>query len=153
MEGPVLPLMERKEMKKFYEVSTRTLLIIAGIVWMIAGFNVARLGILSYQAIEIFWYTITLSAVVFLLFGAMFYKMTRKHIRRIRGYEEDFRPFWNFFDLKAYIIMTIMMGGGIGLRASGVVPDVFIAFFYTGLGCALFLAGVLFVTEFIRNKK
>lgn len=27
-------------MKKFYEVSKRTLLVIAGIVWMIAGFNV-----------------------------------------------------------------------------------------------------------------
>lgn len=140
-------------MKKFYKVSKRTLLLIAGIVWMIAGFNVARLGILSYRVIEIFWYTIILSEVVFLLFGAMFYKMTRKHIKRIRGYEEDFRPFWNFFDLKAYIIMAIMMGGGIGLRAFGVFPDFFIAFFYTGLGCALFLAGVLFVTEFIRYKK
>lgn len=87
-----------------------------------------------------------------MLFGTMFYKMTRKHINRIRSYEEDFRPFWNFFDLKAYIIMTIMMGGGIGLRASGVFPDLFIAFFYTGLGCALFIAGVLFVAEFIRYK-
>ena len=143
-------------MTKFYKVSKRTLLLIAGIVWMIAGFNVARLGILSYRVIEIFWYIIVLSvlsAVVFLLFGEMFYKMTRKHIKRIKGYEEDFRPFWNFFDLKAYIIMAIMMGGGIGLRAFGVFPDFFIAFFYTGLGCALFLAGVLFVVEFIRYKK
>lgn len=48
--------------------------------------------------------------------------------------------------------MTIMMGGGIGLRACGVFPDIFIAFFCTGLGCALFLAGVLFVAEFIRYK-
>ncbi len=56
-------------MKKFYKVPKRNLLIIAGIVWMIAGFNVARLGILSYGAIKIFWYHIILSAVVFLLFG------------------------------------------------------------------------------------
>ena len=28
-------------------------------------------------------------------------------------------PFWNFFDLKAYIIMACMMGGGLGLRADG----------------------------------
>lgn len=139
-------------MEKIYKVSKRTLLVIAGLVWMIAGFNVARLGILSYGVIKIFWYNIILSVVVFLLFGIMFYKMTRKHINRIRGYEEKFRPFWNFFDLKAYIIMTIMMGGEIGLRACGVFPDVFIAFFYTGLGCALFLAGVLFVAEFIRYK-
>ncbi|MBP0965586.1 MAG: hypothetical protein J5999_09930 [Oscillospiraceae bacterium] len=52
---------------------------------MIAGFNVARLGILSYGVIEILWYIIILSAAVFSAFGAMFYKMTRKHIRRIKG--------------------------------------------------------------------
>lgn len=136
--------------RKFYEVPKRALMIIAGIVWMIAGFNVARLGILSYREIVIRWYHPVLSVIIFLLFGAMFYKMSKKHGRRIKGYEDAYRPFWNFFDLKAYIIMAIMMGGGIGLRAAKVFPDVFIAFFYTGLGCALFLAGILFVYMFIK---
>ena len=36
------------------------------------------------------------------------------------------------------------------VRASGLVPDVFIAVFCTGLGCALALAGVLFWIAFIR---
>ena len=80
----------------------------------------------------------------------MFFKMSIKHTKRIKGYEEEFRPVWHFFDLKAYIIMAVMMGGGIWLRASGLVPDVFIAVFYTGLGCALALAGVLFWIVFIR---
>ena len=39
-------------MKKRFHVKKRTLLLIAGIVWLIAGFNVARLGILSYRVIE-----------------------------------------------------------------------------------------------------
>ena len=34
-------------MKRFFYVEKRTLLLIAGIVWLIAGFNVARLGVLS----------------------------------------------------------------------------------------------------------
>lgn len=139
-------------MKKWYCVPRRALLCIAGIVWMIAGFNVARLGILSYMMIEIQWYYFALSVLVFVLFGLMFFRMTKKHIKRINGYEEPFRPFWNFFDIKAYIIMTIMMTGGIGLRALGVFPDIFVAFFYTGLGCALFLAGVLFIGAFFRDK-
>ncbi len=139
-------------MKKFYYVKKRSLLLIAGIVWMIAGFNVARLGILSYRLIEPRWYHFLLSVLVFAAFGTMFYKMSMKHTKRIRGYEA-YRPFWNFFDLKAYIIMAFMMGGGIGLRAAGVFPDVFVAFFYTGLGLALALAGVLFLTNFIRFHK
>ena len=134
-------------------VKKRTLLLIAGIVWLTAGFNVARLGVISYLAIEQQWYWYLLSVVVFLLFGAMFYRMTKKHTKRITGYREERQPFWRFFDLKAYIIMAVMMGGGIGLRAAGVFPDWFVAFFYTGLGCALALSGVLFIVNFICTKR
>ncbi len=135
-----------------FKVKKRTLLLIAGIVWLIAGFNVARLGVISYMEIEPKWYLYVLSVVVFALFGMMFYKMSIKHTKRIMGYEER-RPFWNFFDLKAYIIMAIMMGGGIGFRAAGIFPVVFVAFFYTGLGLALALAGVLFVKNFVMYKE
>lgn len=132
-----------------FKVKKKTLLLIAGIVWLIAGFNVARLGIISYLAIEQQWYWYLLSIIIFLLFGTMFFKMSQKHTKRIMGYSEERQPFWQFFDLKAYIIMAVMMGGGIGLRAAGVFPNEFVAFFYTGLGCALALAGVLFIKNFI----
>ena len=137
--------------RKFYEVPKRILLLIAGLVWMAAGFNVTRLGILSYMEAEFFWYMPLLSVVVFGLWGTMFFFMARKHTRRINNYTEKYRPFWNFFDIKSYIIMVVMMGGGIGLRAAGVFPVFFVAFFYTGLGGALFLAGVIFIVRFIRR--
>ncbi|MGN0596004.1 MAG: hypothetical protein ACI4J1_01570 [Ruminiclostridium sp.] len=140
--------------KPFYHVKKRTLLAVAGCVWLIAGFNVARLGILSYIVLEqLEWWHIALSLVVFCAFGMMFYKMSMKHIKRIKGYAEETRPVWNFFDLKAYIIMAVMMGGGIWLRNSGLAPDVFIAVFYTGLGCALGLSGVLFLVIMFRTPK
>lgn len=44
--------------------------------------------------------------------------MSKKHTKRIIAYEE-YRPFWHFFDKKAYIMMACMMGGGIGLCAAG----------------------------------
>ena len=72
--------LERNIMKrKFYEVSPRTLLIIAGMVWMLAGYNVARLGVISYLEINVHWYHLVLSVIIFLLFGTMFAKMTKKH--------------------------------------------------------------------------
>lgn len=139
-------------MRKLFCVKKRTLLLIAGIVWLIAGFNVARLGIISYSMIDRSWYLYLLSMVVFLLFGRMFYKMSKKHTKRIIGYEND-RPFWHFFDLKAYLIMTCMMSGGIGLRATGIFPDIFVAFFYSGLGCALALAGVMFTKNYFCHNQ
>ena len=111
-------------MKKRFHVKKRTLLLIAGIVWLIAGFNVARLGILSYRVIDRKWYLYLFSVVVFFLFGMMFYKMSKKHTKRILGYESH-RPF----------------------------PDIFVAFFYSGLGCALALAGVVFTRNYFCYKQ
>ena len=139
-------------MEYILKVKKRTLLLIAGIVWLIAGFNVARLGILSIGLVEKIWYLYALSILIFIIFGTMFYKMSEKHTKRILAYEEK-RPFWNFFDLKSYLIMVFMMTMGIGLRASGKIPDFFIAFFYTGLGLALALAGIIFIRNYIIYRK
>ncbi|CDB68663.1 putative uncharacterized protein [Eubacterium sp. CAG:252] len=135
-------------MKTRFCVKKKTLLLIAGIVWMIAGFNVARLGALSYLNIERTWYLYIFSLVVFMSFGLMFFKMSQKHTKRILGYEE-YRPFWHFFDFKAYLIMICMMSGGIGFRAAGIFPEIFIAFFYSGLGLALALAGIIFTRNYL----
>ena len=63
------------------------------------------------------------------------------------------RPFWHFFDLKAYLIMTCMMSGGIGFRAAGLFPENFVAFFYSGLGIALASAGVLFTKNYLSYNQ
>ncbi|QSX05710.1 hypothetical protein JYG23_13745 [Sedimentibacter sp. zth1] len=128
-----------------FQVKKKVLLAIAGTVWLIAGFNVARLGVIAYaESKAINLWNGCLSTIVFCLFGAMFYKMAIKHTKRIMSYQEEKKPFWNFFDIKSYCIMIFMMSGGIWLRYSGLVPIVFIAVFYTGLGFALALAGVIF---------
>jgi len=128
-----------------FQVNKNALLAIAGTVWLIAGFNVARLGVIAYaESKAIGLGNACLSAIVFGLFGAMFYKMAVKHSKRIMSYQREKKPFWNFFDVKSYCIMIFMMSGGIWLRYSGLVPMEFIAVFYTGLGFALALAGVIF---------
>lgn len=141
------------EKQSILYVKKRTLLAVAGCVWLLAGFNVARLGVLAYQTLShVLAVHIVLSAIVFCSFGAMFFKMSMKHTNRIKGYQETWKPIWYFFAGKAYVMMTIMMGGGMWLRVSGLVPEVFIAVFYTGLGCALALAGVLFWMMFSKYE-
>ena len=98
-------------MKNRFFVKEKSLLLIAGIVWLMAGFNVARLGVLSYLQIERQWYLYLLSMLVFFLFGRMFFKMSKKHTKRIIAYEE-YRPFWHFFDKKAYIMMACCVPQG-----------------------------------------
>ena len=81
-----------------------------------------------------------------------FIRTNRQHTitSRISAYEEELHFFLKFFEVKSFIIMAVMMTGGIWLRSSGAAPDRFIAFFYTGLGASLLLAGLLFACSFAK---
>lgn len=126
------------------KVKRNTLLLLACLVWSAAGFNILRIGLMSYPSHRSVL-NYLLSAVVFAVFQVfIFGKLVKKHTARISGYEEERHFFLKFFDKKAFAIMAVMMSGGIGLRASGLAPEQFIAVFYTGLGASLLLAGLLF---------
>jgi hypothetical protein len=95
---------------------------------------------------------IPLSVVIFALFYFLvFSRLVRKHTDRIRARTEVRLPFWQFFNASSWAVMAVMMGGGMALRLSHVMPDWMIAFFYSGLGVALFLCGVQFLGVFVRR--
>ena len=129
------------------------LLLLAGIVWSAAGFNILRIGILAYTAYWSVWNLLLSGSVYGAFQGLVFGKMVQKHTRRIMGYEEEKQYFYKFFDRKALLIMAFMMSFGIWLRVSGICPDQFIAVFYTGLGASLLTAGVLFFIRFAAAKR
>jgi len=133
-------------------VHKNTLILIAGIVWAIAGFNIVRIGLVAYEG-NFTWWRALLSIAVYSVFQLfIFGKMVQKHTNRILNYEEERQNFFRFFDTRSYLIMAFMMTLGIGLRVSGAVPNTFIAFFYTGLGASLLTAGVLFIIRYIRVR-
>ena len=134
------------------KVRAKYLLLIAAAVWMLAGLNIFRLGILSATETYIQpWILIVGIPVIFILFHMMFSKLVGKHADRIREYGEERMHVLKFFDVKGYIMMAIMMGGGIALRSFGIVPPWFVGFFYTGLGVALTLAGVGFLVHYVKR--
>ena len=96
-------------------------------------------------------YHILLSLLVFFLFQVfVFGRLVGKHTRRILGYWEDRQFFLRFFDKKSFLLMAGMMSLGMFLRVSGLAPDPFLAVFYSGLGAALLLAGLLFGRNYGR---
>lgn len=134
------------------KVKKKTLLLIACAVWSLAGFNILRIGILSYPP-YLSVINILLSIVVFTVFQYfIFGRLVKKHTDRIQNYEEERHFFMKFFDVKSFIIMAVMMSGGIYLRASSLAPERFIAVFYTGLGFSLLLAGILFGKNFLQYE-
>ena len=132
------------------KVKRNILLLLACLIWSAAGFNILRIGLMAYPAYRagINYLLSTLVFVVFQVF--LFGKLVKKHTARIGAYEEEFHFFLKFFDKKSFAIMAVMMAGGIWLRSSGLAPERFIAFFYTGLGASLLLAGLLFGRNFAK---
>lgn len=125
-------------------VKRENLLLIACIVWCLAGVNILRFGVIEY-AHYLTIINVALSFIVFILFRQLiFEKLVNKHTGRIAAMTEEKEPFYRFFDKKTYIIMIIMISSGVALRASGVASHHFIAVFYTGLGAALMFAGIHF---------
>lgn len=132
------------------KVKKQYLLLLACLVWIAAGGNIVRIGFEAYSG-YLTVLNISLSAVVFAVFQFfIFGRLVKKHTRRIISYEER-QWFIKFFDVKSFMIMAVMMTGGIWLRTSGVAPERFIAVFYSGLGISLLLAGILFGIHFLKN--
>ena len=126
----------------------RNTLLLACLVWSAAGFNILRIGIITYPAYRTA-VNYLLSALVFAVFQSLvFGRLVKKHTARISAYPDERHFFLKFFDGKAFAVMAFMMTGGIALRASGIAPERFIAVFYTGLGASLLLAGLLFGVNF-----
>ena len=139
---------------KYLSVHKNTLLLIASFVWFVAGANIARIGVDAYSAGHLSLVNVALSTAVALVFWTfVFGKLVVKHTDRITGYEEDRHFFLKFFDVPAFIIMAVMMTGGITIRAFDLAPEVFIAVFYTGLGSALALAGLRFACMWLREVR
>lgn len=133
------------------KVHRNTLLLLACLVWSAAGFNILRIGLITYPPyVSIF--NFFLSVLVFAIFQKfIFGKLVKKHTFRISSYLETRQFFLKFFDGKSFAIMAVMMSGGIFLRASGLAPARFIAVFYTGLGASLLCAGLLFGYNFGKS--
>lgn len=132
-------------------VSRPALLFIAGTIWIAAGGNILRIGIATWHNDPPEGLSRYIGAIlVFLLFFCwIFRKLLEKHTRRITHKKEKNCPL-SFFDLKSWIVMAVMIAFGVTARHSGWLPNSFISFFYTGLGCALVVTGLLFL---VRGKQ
>jgi len=128
-------------------------MLIAGVVWCLAGAMVMLIGLpLELRLAPEHLVLIPLAVGVFLVFYLfVFSRLVRKHTHRIRASDEDRLPLWQFFDASSWAVMGVMMAGGTLLRTTHVLPDWTIAFFYSGLGAALFICGLRFIAVYLRK--
>lgn len=132
-------------------LNKRTLLMLAAIVWIMAGTMVFKLGfevIIKEQKYAII--SITVATIVFyIFFNFIFKKMVKKHRDRIFNKAKEKLCAFSFFDVKSYLIMAFMMTLGISIRSMEFINPIYWSPVYVGIGSALFLAGLLFFKEWL----
>jgi hypothetical protein len=136
-------------------VQKRTLLLIAGCAWSIAG------SILISRSLN---HLIRLNSHLFpeiaigFFFGLLFYillfaRISKKHINRITLIKIDNPCFFSFFNFRSYLLMTIMISGGITLRLSGLVNPEIIYTFFLCMGIPLLVSAWRFFYSYAKNKR
>lgn len=127
----------------------KNLLFLAGSLWLIAGFMVAKLGaeVILTSSSNMFISAVITAITFYIFFNFIFKKLVIKHRDRIRAKSQDKLCLFSFFDIKSYIIMAFMMGLGITIRSIPTINPLCWAAVYVGIGGALFLAGAYFIKE------
>lgn len=130
------------------------LVLLAGLVWCAAGTMVVVIGLpLEVRLAPHDLVLLPLAVAILVAFYVfVFSRLVRMHTWRIQARPEDRLPVWQFFNASSWAVMAVMMGGGMALRLSHLMPDWMIAFFYTGLGTALLLCGVRFLRASARRE-
>ena len=110
----------------------RNLFLIAGILWLIAGTMVMKVGVpFLINDDKNFLLGLLGAIAIFLIFYIMiFSKYVNKHKNRILNDKREKMKIWEFFDKSSYILMIFMMSFGMALRFSGLLPNFFFEFFY-----------------------
>lgn len=129
-----------------FSVSKRTLLLEAAIVWMFAGVMLLFRGSSMLEASSDYsWFKI-IGCICsgFIFFVLIFLKISRKHVHRIINLNEDHHQFFEFFDLRSYLMMLGMISLGVFLRKTSIVPLGSLSLAYITMGIPLLLSSFRF---------
>ncbi len=136
-------------------VSKHNLLFIAGLAWTVAGGILAGRG-LDYLLLHGHYLGWRLCGGF--VFGMIFYvllfaKISRKHIKRIHGLNIPYPCAFSFFNLRGYLMMAIMITGGIMLRRFDVINKEWLYNFYVTMGVPLLISASRFFYFWYTNKE
>jgi hypothetical protein len=131
-------------------IARRYLYIVAALVWTFAGSMLLFRGILLFMDDD---YLIFIRLAFSIMAGILFYRLlfsniSKKHTSRIAGMQLEKPCLFSFFNIRSYILMTLMIIAGISLRKSGIMPPVYLSVIYVTMGIPLFISSLRFYYAF-----
>jgi len=144
---------DKRQNIKFLRVSRNNLFLIAACAWCIAGGILVWRGCVYFEFNHLWTFKLIAAlAGGVLFFKVMFLKISAKHIERIRNLPADRPCALQFFGLRSYILMAVMITGGILLRTSKLVSNEYLSLFYFFMGTPLLLSAIRFFIVWKKGK-
>jgi hypothetical protein len=136
-------------------VAKRTLLLIAGCAWSIAGGILISRALVQLITIH---HHLLLDLFIGLILGMVFYfllfaRISGKHIYRITMIKIDNPCFFSFFNFRSYFLMAVMITGGITVRKLEIVNKEVLYTFLLTMGIPLLISAYRFFYSWVKNKK
>lgn len=127
---------------------------LAALLWLIAGVNVLRIGLVNWPSetnilVSILW---LIGSLAFFA-GFIFPRVVKRNLSALGQRAEGTLRWYQCFTPSSWIIMAGMITLGITLRALDLVPHSFVTGFYTGLGLALILSTYPYLRLLFRPKR
>jgi hypothetical protein len=135
-------------------VSRRSLLLIAGCVWTMAGGILISRALLELKSIHHYLWAEILIGIAFgtLFYLILFARISKKHITRITLITIDNPCFFSFFNFRSYIMMTVMISTGILLRKLDIINHEILYTFYLTMGVPLLASAFRFFSRWKKSK-
>jgi len=139
------------------KVRKNILILISGIMW--SGVGIFLIQLTFHWFFGFSNYEITLIVLAGLILGCAiayfgFSGIANKNIYRINQYEDKV-CIWAFQKWQSYFLIALMMGLGLLMRNTPLIPKYILSPIYIGIGLALFVASTkyyLFLLQVERNK-
>jgi hypothetical protein len=124
----------------------KILLSVAGIMWIIAGL---KINYIAWQALRHSTYDPLIVIPIILagyiiIYKFVFLKIIKKHTIRIVNKKKELNCIFSFLDIKGYLIMAVMIIGGVTFRKSGLIPLIPLGITYGIMGLTLITAAFKF---------
>ncbi len=127
-------------------VAKKVLFFVAGSLWLIGGAVLLIRGIMVLEMHDHLLCEISIGIVGgFLFYGLLFRHIPQKHIKRIKQISNEKPCLFAFFDVKSYLLMAVMISGGIIIKKLQVVDEEYYFTFLIAMGIPLVLSAFQFI--------
>jgi hypothetical protein len=127
-------------------------IIVGASVWAFAAYRILGLGIkeIEHEALNQ-WVNYIIGIAGFIpFFILVFRKVSKRYVNRIINHKQQRPCIFGFFDLRGYLLMSVMITAGILVSHWKLIPELYKGTFFISLGLSLLASAVYFVVEGIK---